>query len=122
MAIAYKFIFENNILIVNTSGVDESLEEVQQYGLAVIEKAVEHNCRNVLCLETDLEYRLGGFDIFQSAEYIATNAPNVARVAIVCNPRFADDLAFWETVAVNRGLMMRAFQKDEEALQWLKQD
>lgn len=119
MAISYNFSVENNILVVNTSGADENLEEVQQYGMAVIEKAVEQNCKNVLCLETNLEYRLGGFDIFKSAEYIAVSAPNVARVAIVCNPRYADDLAFWETVAVNRGLMARAFQNQADALKWI---
>lgn len=119
MAISCRFSVEGNLLVVNTSGVDESLEEVQQYGMAVIEKAIEQNCRQVLCVETDLEYRLGAIDLFKSAEYIAANAPHVARVAIVCGDQFAGDISFWETVAVNRGLMVRAFQNKSDALQWI---
>jgi hypothetical protein len=120
MAISYRFAVEGNLLIVNASGVDESLEEVQQYGMAVIGKAIEEDCRHVLCIETDLEYRLGTMDLFKSAEFIAANAPHVARVVIVCNDQFTDDLSFWETVAANRGLLIRAFQNQADALQWLK--
>ncbi|MCX6358565.1 MAG: hypothetical protein NT029_02060 [Armatimonadetes bacterium] len=42
-------------------------------------------------------------------------------MAIVCDPRYADDAHFWETVAVNRGLTVRMFPLEEAARAWLAQ-
>lgn len=119
MAIRYKIKPEGNLLVVKTSGVDESLEEVEQYGMAVIKACLEGNYSRVLCDEVDLEYRLAPFDTYRSAEFIASQAPKVGRVALVCNEKFFTDARFWETVAVNRGLTVRVFKDVEAARQWL---
>jgi hypothetical protein len=119
MAIAYSFEVENDLLKATASGKDETLEEVMDYGMAIIHAAIVNKCQKVLCDETGLEYSLGTFESFESAKFISENAPDVAKVAIVCNPRFIGDAAFWETVAVNRGLQVKFFKNLRDAEEWL---
>jgi len=82
--------------------------------------AVEANVTRVLCDEKDLAYTIGTLDTFKAAEHIAKKAPKVARIAFVCHPRYVEDGQFWETVAVNRGLVVRMFTEVEEAEDWLQ--
>jgi hypothetical protein len=110
---------EDNLLVVNASGFDESLEEVEQYGLAIVNACKAGNYTRVLCNEFELEYRLSTLDTFKSAEFIVAQAARVGRVAIVCNEKFIEDAKFWETVAVNRGLTVRVFKSTEAARKWL---
>lgn len=121
MAIQYTLIAEEGrLLLVKASGFDESLEEVKQYGLAIVQICKAENYTRVLCDERDLEYRLGTLDTFESAEFLARQAPRLAKIAIVCNEKFTADGHFWETVAVNRGLTVRFFKDMESARQWLE--
>ena len=119
MSIQYSMTAKENLLLVEASGFDESLEEVEQYGMAIIRACQENKCTRVLCDELALEYRLSTFDTFESASFIARHAPHVGSIAIVCNETFIKDAQFWETVAVNRGLTVRAFKELEQARQWL---
>jgi hypothetical protein len=121
MAISYSMTVDGQTLHVRAQGYDEDLDDVLHYGAAVIEAAVAHGVRHVLCNEIDLEYRLSTMDIYASAEYIAERAASVARVAIVCSARDAFDAHFWETVAVNRGLTVRMFALEDVARAWLAQ-
>ena len=122
MAIDYTFTQEGDLLVSRASGFDESLGEVEAYGLAVIETAVERGSRRVLCLESDLEYRLGTIDTFQAARFIAEHAPAVALVALVCAPESLGDARFWEDVTRNRGLRAAVFTDEAEARRWLDAD
>lgn len=119
MAIQYTFQNAGDQLNVTAVGFDESLEEVEQYGLSIIQACQAQHCTHVLCNELDLEYRLGTLDTFQAAEYIASLAPRVAKVAVVCNEKFVADARFWENVAVNRGLRVRVFKSQDAAQTWL---
>ena len=119
MAISYSMSVNVDLLTVKAEGVDDSLEEVREYGKAIVEACRANRCVRVLCDETDLEYRLGTMDTFESAAFIAEHAPHVARVAIVCGPDQFADASFWETVAVNRGLTVRAFEDVDAAEAWL---
>jgi hypothetical protein len=119
MAIDYFFKTEGNLLEVTASGFDGSLDEVQEYGMAIIQEALRGNHTLVLCDETRLEYRLGTLDTFKSAEFISEQAPKLARVAIVCNNQSFQDARFWETVVVNRGLSARFFKDISAARNWL---
>lgn len=110
MAINFTATSEGNLLIINASGFDDNLEEVQQYGMAVIEACSKYNVTRVLCDETNLEYRLSVIGTFQSVEFIAAQVPAIAKVALVCSEKSIADAAFWETVAVNRGLL-RVFSR-----------
>jgi hypothetical protein len=119
MAISYKIRAEGVLLHVEASGNDDSLEQVKQYGLAIIDAAIAHEAKRVLCDERALEYALGTFDTFEAAKFIAAMAPKVARIAIVCKPKHIEAGDFWETVAVNRGLQVRIFTDIDEAHSWL---
>lgn len=117
--IHYKLRQENDLLIVETSGYDESLEEALLYGQAVIEECNKSGVSRLLCIEAQLEYRLGTFDTFELARVASEHAKNMGRAAIVCNEKNIADAKFWETVAVNRGLIVRIFKDVESARAWL---
>lgn len=122
MAIHYKMELEGDLLNVETSGFDESLEEVQQYGMDIIDACRRGNHTHVLCDERNLEYRLSTFDTYQSAEFMAAQIPRLAKAAVVCNEKFINDAKFWETVAVNRGLVVRVFKDIDSARLWLSEE
>ena len=119
MAISFQMRVEGDLLLVEASGWDESLEEVLGYGKAVVDAAVRGGCRRILCNEAALEYRLNTLDTFKAAAFIADYAPHVAQAALVCSPGCAADALFWETVASNRGLRVRAFRNVDAAWSWL---
>lgn len=117
--IQYTFTQEEDLLIVETSGYDENLDETLQYGQAVIEECNRGGFSQLLCIETQLEYRLGTFDTYELAKAASENAQNIGRAAIVCNAKNIEDARFWETVAVNRGLTVRVFKDVDAARSWL---
>ena len=119
MSISYSMRTEDDLLVVEAAGADDSVAEVKAYGEAVIMEALRTGSRRILCLESALEYRLTTSETFEVASYIAEYAPRVARVALVCNPAFADDAAFWENVVNNRGLTVRFFPDELSARRWL---
>lgn len=119
MSIQYVLKSEDDLLTVKTAGFDESLEEVEQYGLAILEACKQGNYSRVLCDETELEYRLSTLDTYQSAVFLASQAPRLIKAAIVYNEKFVQDARFWETVATNRGLTVRVFKDAESARDWL---
>lgn len=119
MAIHYDLTVQGDTLHVRVWGFDESLEDVQSYGLAIIEACRGQGVTRVLCDERQLEYRLNNFEHYEAAEFIATQAPAVARAAIVCNPRCLPAVGLYEDVAVNRGLMLRMFTDIDEAWAWI---
>ena len=121
MAIEYDMQVEGDMLLVTARGFDESAEEVQRYGMAIVAAALQHGCTRALCIESDLEYRLGTFDIYQAASFISEPAQHVGRAAIVCNERFIEDAHFWETVATNRGVAVRVFKNEDAARRWLEE-
>ena len=122
MAIDYSFAADGDLLVVRASGVDESPDEVEAYGMAVIEAAVTNASHRVLCLEGALEYRLGTLDTYRVGSSIAERAPRVARVAVVCAPASLGDARFWEDVTSNRGLRAAVFTDEAEARRWLDAD
>jgi len=119
MPIHYTITVADNTLLVTASGFDESLAQVQQYGMAIIDACKQSGATRILCNEVDLEYRLDTVDTFRAAEFIAANAPRVGRIALVCNPRHLVDARFFEDVAVNRGLLVRVFKDLDVARHWL---
>jgi hypothetical protein len=119
MAITYHIEIEKPLLRVTASGKDENLEQVIEYGMAVVNAAFSSGCTKVLCNEQELEYSLGTIDTFESARFISEAAPGVAKVVIVCREEQIEDAALWETVAINRGLTVKVFKQLAEAEKWL---
>jgi len=119
MAISHSMSIEGDTLVVRARGFDESLDDVRDYGAAVIEACVTGDVANVLCDELELEYRLSTFDTFRAAEFIAQAAPMVGRVALICQRKQLGDGRFWENSVVNRGLIARVFTDETQARSWL---
>jgi hypothetical protein len=119
MAITFQSEIADGLLLITASGRDENLQQVIDYGSAVINLALETNASFILCDERNLEYALDTFDSFESAQQIAELAPKVIRIAIVCGPKFLEDGKFWETVAVNRALQVRVDTDIDRAKAWL---
>lgn len=71
MGIKYSIKVVDNILWVKASGRDDDINDVIQYGEALIKAAVEPNVARVLCDEKDLAYTIGTLDTFKAAEHIA---------------------------------------------------
>lgn len=121
MAITYSMSLEPPLLRVTASGIDDSLGEVQAYGAAILQACVESGCTRVLCDERELIYNLSVFDTYELARVTSELAPGLGKAAIVCNQDNVSDAQFWETVAVNRGLMVRVFLSLAEAETWLQE-
>jgi hypothetical protein len=119
MAISHTLTVDGDRLTVVATGADDNLEDVLAYGEAVIGAAIKAGVRLVYCDERGLEYRIGTLDTHRAASVVAEHAPKVACVAIVCHERHAKDARFFETVAMNRGLLLRAFTDADAAQRWL---
>ena len=74
-----------------------------------------HGCRRLLVDTCEQESAPGTIEIFD----FGTNWPSDIRCAIVVGERTHDQQQFLETVACNRGLPIKVFASDNEALQWL---
>ncbi|NTW48619.1 MAG: hypothetical protein HGB19_02575 [Chlorobiales bacterium] len=120
MPITYEFEIDGDTLKVKAAGVDDSLDEVKQYGMAVIEATIQNGCVRVLCDERNLQYKLGTIDTFELAQHIVNSVPRVAKIALVCSADDIKDASFFETVVVNRGLMVKAFKELDAATAWLQ--
>lgn len=119
MAIIYNFKARGNLLTVKASGSDDDLDEVKQYGMAVVEAAMKAATPRILCDERELEYQLGTAETHECAEFVASNAPHIARIALVTQPGQRKNIAFWENVMVKRGMTVRVFTNLEDAEAWL---
>ena len=120
MAIHHDLTVKGDTLEARAWGFDESLEDVQSYGLAIIQACREQGVTRVFCDERELEYRLNTFEHYEAAEFIAQQVPAVAKAAIVCNPQSLPAADLYEDVAVNRGLMLRIFTDIDQAWAWLE--
>jgi hypothetical protein len=120
MSINFHIENQSEWLKVVASGEDDNLEEVLAYGSAIIQAAIEYSSKKILCDERKLQYTLSITDTFKLAEEASRYAKNVVRIAIVCDAQYLDDGRFFETVASNRGLIIRVTSSYEEASAWLE--
>jgi GAF domain-containing protein len=119
MAIEFTSEVRGDLLLVQSSGRDESLEDVQMYGLAVYQAVVENGCTRVLVDETELEYLLDAAYLYELAEFAAQQAPNLVKIALICTPAQISDATLWGIVTLNRGLQTGVFTTTEEAEAWV---
>ncbi len=120
MAISYYFTKTVDYLLVTASGEDESLNEVINYGKAIIDFALKSRASKILCDERNLIYKLNILDTFENAKTIAQLVPTLVMVAIVCDKTNMPVAHFWEDVANNRGLKVKFFIDFIEAENWIK--
>lgn len=120
MAINYTIKNEHDYLKVVAKGKDDNFNEVKKYEEAIISEAINNQCTKIFCDESELEYSISIIDTFKLAEEASKYAPNLTKLAIVCNKKYLSDGKFYETVATNRGLHVLVTDKYEEADQWIK--
>ena len=119
MSIQFEFTPGENLLEVKAWGYDETVEDSNRYSEAVIREAIKCGVTRVLCDEREVEYRLNLFDTYIMAETVAQTAPNVTKVAIVCDPGYLEDGKFYETVLANRGIAVSVTDNMKQARAWL---
>ncbi len=122
MAIGFESEVHDGILFVKAEGTDESTEQVLDYGRSVIRAAAKSGCTRVLCDEREVAYSLGTGGTIEAAERLVEHVPRVCRVAIVCSRDCLEEGRLWETVAGNRGLIVRVDTDPERAEAWITED
>ena len=85
-----------------------------------IDFSIKHGCFLFLVDLTEAKFITGGLSTFNAANPQGAVAEHLRkfRTAFVCRELTEDDL-FFETVAVNRGFQLRAFDSVEKAVEWL---
>ena len=76
---------------------------------------------SVLADISQTNYRGSTLDLFEfnSTHYTVFPAKTCLAVVIYADPHYSDSAHFAETVALNRGIIMRNFLDYEEAMNWL---
>lgn len=120
MAISFEIESRDYFLTVIAKGKDDNLKEVEAYSTSVIEAAIKNKSKKILCDERELEYSLSIADTYKLAEAASKYAVNVLKIAIVCDSKNLIEGKFYETVASNRGLLVRVTADIDEATNWLK--
>ncbi len=119
MAIKYQIESRDSLLTVKAEGIDDNLQDVLSYANAVMESAVRHASKKILCDERGLEYAISMIDTYMLAEEASKFAVNCAKIAIICQEKYLKDARFYETVAANRGLIVRVTADYNNAIDWL---
>jgi hypothetical protein len=119
MAIEYSMEVSGDTLIVKVWGFDEGFEEAAAYNKAVESAAASAGCSRILCDERELEYRLNVTDTYRLGEYASEIARRFDKIAIVTVEGDEEIMRFWEDVTFNRGINVRVFFSEKEAVAWL---
>lgn len=119
MAISYEIIIHQDYLEVKSEGFDESLQEVEDYANSIAKIALENGKNKILCDERKLRYSLSIFETFELAEAEAKHLSTAPRIAIVFNSNYTEYARFFETAAINRGLIVKVTTDIDEAKKWL---
>lgn len=106
---------------------DFSLEEAKRTFLQMLEAVVLHKGKKVLFdgrklmgnPETMERFYYGQFAAQSVVEFAEKGVSPATPFAYVLGEPVLDPARFGETVAVNRGMTVKAFDNPEEALQWL---
>jgi hypothetical protein len=120
MAINYKYKIENETLKVESWGIDDNIEDVENYASSILELSINNDCKKVFCDERNLQYSLSVIDTFELAEKASVLGKVLKKIAIVCHENYLEDGRFYETVALNRGLKVFVTTDIEHANKWLE--
>jgi hypothetical protein len=104
-----------------------SLPDAKRTFLEMLEAVAQHEFDKVLFDGRSLagsptimeRFYYGEFAAQSVANYTARGVPRATRFAYVLVIPMLDPARFGETVAVNRGMLVRTFENPEDALGWL---
>jgi len=129
MSILQEMRFESGVLNVVARG-EFSLEEAKRAFLETLGAVVQYRAEKVLFDGRNLKGKPEHLERFYYGEFVANQTMKLVNEhSVPCVPRFAyvmheplrDPERFGETVAVNRGMVVKAFETSEEAFEWLSQ-
>jgi hypothetical protein len=106
-------------LCVRFSG-EYSLNDVKRCTSEIVRAYGQHGITRVLVDITNIAGRIDLWHHFRQVEYLSTLLSQRVRMALVTLPEQGEPAHFIETVAMNRGLILRQFTGLEEAIEWLK--
>jgi len=117
---AYQLAFERHpqYIHVTVTGTN-SRDAVMRYLEDVQRECVSQDCYRVLIEERLEGARLPTMDVFAIASQGAMNALGIFHAIAYVDEKMGDMADFAETVAVNRGMPVRAFSNVENAKKWL---
>ena len=118
MPIRIEQIAEKGYILVDQTG-EITVAEIDESRPRIRQSVAENGVLRVLVDVRGTANKLSTIEYFSVTErYVAEGFPR-PRAALVCRPDQFGDVSFIESVAVNRGLPLKVFISEEEALQWL---
>lgn len=126
MSILSAIRFESGFLNVEAKG-NFSLKEAERNFVEILEAVAQHKTKRVFIDGRKLVGEPETIERFYYGEFVAHTIRDFAQRGVSPSTQFAyvltepvlDERRFGETVAVNRGILLKAFDNPEEALQWL---
>lgn len=125
MRILQEIHFESGLLNVHARG-DFTLEEAKRAFLEMLGAVAQYKAKKVLMDCRKLKGKPETLERFYYGEFAATETIRLVeehrffpRFAYVMNQPLRDPQGFGETVAVNRGMIVKTFETLEEAFEWL---
>lgn len=126
MGILLAIRYESGLLKIEARG-KFSLIEAKRNFVEILEAVGQHNTKRVFIDGRKLIGKPETIERFFYGEFVARTIRDFAQRGVSPSTQFAyvlkepvlDPRRFGETVAVNRGMLLKAFDKPEDALQWL---
>jgi hypothetical protein len=111
---------EDDIIRVVVTGVF-SLDLARAVVGSAIRACEEHRLVRALADIRSMQGDMATLDRYEAGTYGAKMIPRTIAVAMLARPDQISPDSFFENVLVNRGVNLRVFSDQEEALEWLKQ-
>lgn len=121
MPFSVRYDSNNKCLMASMEG-EIDIKTIQEFAKEVVQKAKKHNCKKMLNDVRNINIKLSTVDIYSLPKYAYESGVDmVYKRALVASNDF-DDVAFFETVSVNKAQNVRVFRNPEDALEWLQDD
>ena len=125
MSIQHSIHFESGLLRVDVSG-EFSLEDAKQGFLELLGAVVQYKAEKILVDGRNVKGNPKDIERFYYGEFAARETRRIVvehnivpRFAYVLHEPLRDPGRLGETVAVNRGMILKVFDTSEDAIEWL---
>jgi len=125
MSLQQKMHFESGLLSVDASG-DFSLEDAKLAFLEMLGAVVQYKAEKILLDGRNVNGNPRDIERFYYGEFAARETRNIVvehkivpRFAYVLHEPLRDPARLGETVAMNRGMVIKVFENPEDATEWL---
>ena len=118
----YKFNKKGNYVIVQTEGVQTSIDNCIEYINSIIDYCKQYKIDMVILDERKLKVKMQLIDDYSLANYLSSIFlyKFIRRLAAVSNDESKAKASFFETLCSNRGVNYRFFINIDDAIKWLQ--